>query len=403
MPLFIFSRMLTSLLSLLMLGAAAYLLWSWYEGRWFTDALGVLVHEREPWRLWTGLGLAAWSFLGGRLLPFVLARRDTRPSRAAHGRGEMLPMPSGSQVWVERTGREAGPTILLTHGWGMDSTFWNYAKEDLGDRFSIVAWDLPGLGRSKLAPSGRVCLEDFARDLADLAQRLGGVRPILVGHSIGGMTLQTLVRDHPEIADRLGGLVLVDTTHTNPLRTMIASGLATALRPVLEIAMRLTVWLEPLVWLMNWQSYLSGSAHLAHRLGFGRYVTRSQLEHATLLSTRNRPGVEARGNLAMFRWDATGALGRLRTPTLVIAGDADIVTKLDANRRIADSSPLAQLRVAEGANHLGPLERADLYDRWIGEFAQAAQARPGRMAGQGEARGRSGPDIDRARPTGPIA
>jgi len=49
----------------------------------------------------------------------------------------------------------------------MDSTFWRYARQDLADRFRLVLWDLPGLGKSK-AGGGReaVNLGAFATDLA---------------------------------------------------------------------------------------------------------------------------------------------------------------------------------------------------------------------------------------------
>jgi pimeloyl-ACP methyl ester carboxylesterase len=373
MPLFSIAKFLTSLLSLLILAAAAYLLWSWYAGQWVADDAARLLRLREPWRLWTGAALAAWSFLGRPVIVRLLARPDERPTSAVRGEGRMVASASGASLYVERAGLPAGPPIILTHGWGMDSTFWNYAKTDLGDRFQLIVWDLPGLGRSKLAPHGEVSLSGFAADLETLVAELGGRKPVLVGHSIGGMTIQTLIRDRPEVMQRLAGLVLLDTTYTDPLRTMIAGGLMTALKPVIAGAMRLTVWLHPLVTLSKWQSYLSGSAHLAHRLGFGRHVTRSQLEHVTLLSTRNPAAVEAKGNLAMFGWDATGALGRLAIPALVIAGDRDIVTRLEANRRIAEESPRARLEVVEGANHLGPMERADVYDRLIADFVLAVQ------------------------------
>lgn len=231
---------------------------------------------------------------------------------------------------------------------------------------------------------------------------------MLVGHSIGGITIQTLIRDHPDIQQRLAAIVLLNTTHTNPLRTMVFSGLMRTLqRPLLEPAMKLMMALHPLVWAMKWQSYLSGSAHLAHRLGFGRYVTRSQLEHATLLSTRNSPRVQARGNLAMFHWDATGALARLRIPCLVIGGDKDIVTKLEGNQAIARSSELARLEVVEGANHMGPMERADLYNDLIADFTlqvqpsatidvgppKAVEADDGRAAGETRPWGSSIPPL----------
>lgn len=110
----------------------------------------------------------------------------------------------------------------------------------------------------------------------------------------------------------------MNTTYTNPLATMILPRLALALRPVLELAFRLDVLLLPLAWLSSWQSYLSGSSHVANRITHGPRVTRSQLEHVTLLGTRNSPAVIARGNLAMFRWNGEGALAQTAVPVLIL-------------------------------------------------------------------------------------
>ena len=375
MPLFSIVRFFTTLLSLVILAAAGYLLWSWYQGDLYRDAAGYLHRHRDAWRLWTGAALLAWTFLGRSILPLILARPDARPSKPERGNGQTVASPTGASIYVESHGRpEAGP-IILTHGWGMDSTFWYYARQDLGDRFRLILWDLPGLGKSRPADKRQISLDAFAAELAALVEGCGSQRPVLVGHSIGGMTIQTLLLKYPQLHRKIAGVVLLNTTFTNPLKTMICSGLMQALqKPVLEPAMKLVEALQPLVWLMNWQSYLSGSAHLASRIGFGRYVTRSQLDHSTLLSVRNPPGVEARGNLAMFHWDASDALRGSPVPALVIGGDMDIVTKLEANRAIADESELATLKVVEGVNHMGPMERADVYNPMIAAFALQCQA-----------------------------
>jgi pimeloyl-ACP methyl ester carboxylesterase len=406
MPLLAIARFFTILLSLAVLAAAGYLLWSWYDGDLVRDAAGQPLRERESWRLWAGLGLLAWSFFGRRLTPLVLARPDRRRSKPERGRGEMIPSPTGSSLYVETYGPAGAPRIILTHGWGMDSTFWHYARQDLGDRFQLVLWDLPGLGRSKAAGKPAIDLSAFATDLAHLIETTGGRPVVLVGHSIGGMTIQTLIRDHPQMQSRVAGVVLLNTTYTNPLKTMILSDLLQALqRPVLEPAMKLTAALQPLAWLSKWQSYLSGSAHLAQRLGYGKFVTRSQLEHTTLLATRNPPAALARGDLAMFHWDATGALLRSRTPALVVGGDKDIVTKLEASRAIAEETDLASLVVVEGVNHMGPMERADLYNQMIGDFALAVQPSASADLRRADREGKADlfpsagrPDPDRPRP-----
>jgi pimeloyl-ACP methyl ester carboxylesterase len=373
MPLLSFIRFLAAIVSAALLAVAAYLLWTWYQGEWVRDVSGPLVRVRETWRLWAGAGLLAWSFLGRLVLPFLLAKSGGRPTRAQPGQGQRSTGASGSLLYVERHGPVGAPIVVFTHGWGMDLTFWDYAKQDLADRFRLVLWDLPGLGRSKPPANGEISVSNFASDLRGLLESLD--RPaVLVGHSIGGMILQTLARDHPDAMDRVAGIVLLNTTYTNPLKTMVLSRLVLALqKPLLEPATHLTIWLQPLVWLSKWQSYLSGSVHAAMRLGFGKFVTRSQLEHTALLATRAPPAVEAKGDLAMFRWDATGALAHLRKPVLVIGGDLDIVTKLEASRSIAAEIGGAELRVMEDVNHMGPMEGADLYNDAIAAFALSVQ------------------------------
>ncbi|RZJ01698.1 MAG: alpha/beta hydrolase [Brevundimonas sp.] len=378
MPLSFLASLGFGLFSLAVLGSGGYLAWSWFEGDIVQNVDGTLQRVREDWRLWTALALIGWSFLGRIIVPLLLARPDTERTRAERGAGQMIDGAGDAPLYVESHGDPAAPPLVLIHGWGLDSTIWYYARRHLARRFRIIVWDLPGLGRSTAKGRDAVALSSFALDLKSVIGLAGGRPVVLVGHSIGGMTIQTLARDDPAFFNReVAGSVLLNTTYTNPLETMILSGLVKALRwPVLEPLMRLAMWLQPLAWLGAWQSYFSGSAHMANRLGFGRFVTRSQLEHTTLLATRNPPGVLARGNLAMFRWDATAALRDIKTPVLVVGGDKDIVTKLEASETITTTAPAARLQVVEGVNHMGFLERAEIYNEAIATFAASVQPAP---------------------------
>lgn len=378
MPLLIIFRFVFMLLSLCLLGVAAYLLWNWYDGDLVRQADGDLVRIRTDWFLWAGIALLGLSLLGRPLISPLLGKADTDPTSAVRSGGTMVAGASGSNLYVEQLGSAGAPPIVLVHGWAMDSTIWFYAKRDLARNFRVLCWDLPGMGRSTPASPSAIGLTEFAQDLRTVIGLAGDRKVVLVGHSIGGMTIQTLARDDPAFFNaHVAGTVLVNTTYTNPLKTMILSGLAQAIRwPLLEPLMRLAILLQPLVWLSAWQSYLSGGAHMANRLGFGKYVTRSQLEHTTLLSTRNSPGNIHRGNLAMFRWDATKAMAHITSPLLVLAGDLDIVTKPEAGRTIAHDHGRGMYSGFEGANHMGFLERPDAYNAAIADFATTAHAGP---------------------------
>ena len=362
-------RAIFTIVSVALLVAAVVLLGNWYGGDRVQTADGVIHIHRDNWNLWTGIALLAWSFLGRIPILFMLARKDTDPMRPRRDNGQTVESPTGATLYTEQHGRADAKTVILTHGWSMDSTIWHYAKRDLGEHYRVLTWDLPGLGLSKQAKRG-VSLPRYAEDLKGLIAQASNQPVMLVGHSIGGMIIETLTRDDPAFfARHVDRVVLLNTTYTNPLKTMILSGLLQTLRkPLIVPMMYLQIWLMPLVWLMQWQSYMSGSQHIAIRFGFGRFVTRSQLDHTALLMTRNSPAVVAHGDLAMLRWDGTQGLPHLTVPTLVVGGDADIVTKLSASEHIAAAVPSGRLHTVGGVNHMGPVEQAPVYHDLITAF-----------------------------------
>jgi pimeloyl-ACP methyl ester carboxylesterase len=371
MPLIFVLRALFSLFSLVIIAGAAWLIWTWYRGEPVIDQLGNAYTLHEQWRLWVGLALAALSLGGGGLVLRPLLGGKGRHLSARHEAGKHIESTTGASLYVQRLGPPSAATIILTHGWGLDSTIWQYAKEDLGHRFQLVLWDLPGLGRSKAGKNG-LSLSTLAADLEAVIRASRGNHVFLVGHSIGGMTIQTLAKERPAAFGNVAGVVLVNTTHTDPLKTMILPRLMQALRfPIIQPAMYLTKWLLPLSWLSAWQSYLSGTAHLANRLGFGKRVSGAQLEHTVLVQTRNSPAVQADGNLAMFDWDATDTLPDFPVPLLILAGSLDIVTKPEASRTISELVPGSRLQVIEGSNHMGFLENPEAYNQAIGDFVGA--------------------------------
>lgn len=376
-------RLAACLVSLAVLSIAVWLLWTWQAGEVLYDPGAGLVVHRDPWRLWTGLALLAWSFLGRFVATALVARPDREGGLSpAPRRQGLLGAPSGDVLYVQMFGPEGARPIILTHGWGLDASMWRYATRDLAGRHQLVLWDLPGLGRSRAASHAPITLERYAADLAFLIEQTGPKKPVLVGHSIGGMIIQTLLRDRPDLQDRIAGVVLANTTYANPLRTMALSRLWLALqKPLVEPLLVLAGRIGLLLWPFMWQSYLSGWAHLSQRAGFGRFVTRSQLEQTTRLVTRNPPSIQAMGNRAMLRWDAQGALGRTRLPALIIGASADIVTRPEASHRIAGETAQGRLQIVEGANHMGPLERHDLYNLMIATFAEGlASPRQGHEA-----------------------
>jgi pimeloyl-ACP methyl ester carboxylesterase len=332
----------------------------------------------------SGVALLSLAFVGGlarRFASMMLGGPKTAPGTVADeprdqrtGDVHRINRPDGTELRVECYGPPEAPPIVMTHGWGCDSTEWFYAKQNLASRFRLILWDEPGLGLSKKPGNNDFSVEKLAADL-EAVLRFAGDRPaILVGHSIGGMITLTFCKNfHESLGRRVAGLVLAHTSYTNPIRTTKMAGFYTALeKPVVVPLLHLTIGLWPLVWVMNWLSYLNGSAHRSTRKdSFAGTETRGQLDFFARFMPRGRPDVLARGMLGMIRYDASETLPRICVPTLVIVGDQDATTLPEAGRHIARNVSGARLATLSPAKHLGLIEQHDRFDELVAEFADA--------------------------------
>ena len=316
--------------------------------------------------------MALWS-LGGRFISLPLLRRSgaDEPKTLRTGTVKRLQRPDGSEIQVEFYGPEDGQPIIMSHGWGPNSTVWYYAKRQLSERFRLILWDLPGLGKSSKPKNNDYSLEKYARDLEAVVALAGDKPVILLGHSIGGMITLTFCRLFPEqLRHRVAGLILVDTTYTNPVKTAIFSGVLRALqKPVLEPLLYLASFLSPILWLMTWLSYMNGSLYISVELsGFTGNETRGQLDFSALLSAKGSPGVLARGSLAMFNFDETATLGNINVPVLVVVGDSDIATVPAASKHIKAELPNAELVTLKPGGHMSLMEQNQQFAEAVFEF-----------------------------------
>lgn len=310
------------------------------------------------------VALAAISTGGGRGLLWLLLklRRGAAVEQGREGEVIRVPRPDGTELQVEVSGPADGPLVVLTHGWGSSAAAWGHMRNALHDRYRVVAWDLRGLGRSTGPRDRNFELGRMADDLRAVMDAVGGGPAVLVGHSIGGMIQLTLAQDHPaELGTRVGGLVLVHTTPTNPTRTTQFGGLLAAVqKPVLEPLAWLMIVFAPVVWVMNALSYLNGSSHWSNfRVAFSWTGTWEQVEFVTRYTLEIWPAAYARGCLAMFRYDATGVLGRIAVPTLVVAADRDRMTVPAASEAIRAGIRGAEMFTLSPSGHMGPIQRPD--------------------------------------------
>ena len=114
-------------------------------------------------------------------------------------------MINGVNYHYYRAGNGPTPLVFL-HGIADDGLCWPLLAEALADDYALYLVDLRGHGKSD-APSSGYTMTNMCDELAALTKQLKLEKPIMVGHSMGGILLLTLAGLHPELP---GALILED-------------------------------------------------------------------------------------------------------------------------------------------------------------------------------------------------
>jgi len=96
----------------------------------------------------------------------------------------------------------SGPAVILLHGFAETSRMWNPILPALGQKFTVIAPDLPGIGDSSI-PSGTMDMKAAAIQIHDLARSLGVKKARVVGHDIGLMVAYAYAAQFPSEVEKL--------------------------------------------------------------------------------------------------------------------------------------------------------------------------------------------------------
>lgn len=105
------------------------------------------------------------------------------------------------------------PAFIFVHGWCCNYTFFQPQFDHFKSSHRVVAIDLRGCGASD-KPKDGYDIPTLADDVAAVSSGLGLSRPVLVGHSLGGMIAIELAARHPLL---VGAVVAVDPGPIDPL------------------------------------------------------------------------------------------------------------------------------------------------------------------------------------------
>jgi len=118
----------------------------------------------------------------------------------------------GLRLYYERAG-SGEPELLFVPGWCCDRTAFRPQFEHFAQAHAVTALDLRGCGESD-RPEGGYTIPDFADDVARFCSHVGIDKPVVAGHSLGGMIAVELAARHPSVP---AALVLVDPGPIDPL------------------------------------------------------------------------------------------------------------------------------------------------------------------------------------------
>jgi 3-oxoadipate enol-lactonase len=257
---------------------------------------------------------------------------------------------SDGRFSYEAAGDAALPALVFLHGIGGAARAWRGQIEAFSGRYRAIAWDMPGYGGSAPLPS--VSIAALADALRDFLQQVGATKPVLVGHSIGGMIVQQLLVSSPDIA---GAVVLAQTSPAfgkadgDWQKSFIDARLGPLDRGETMVSLAPTLVKE-----------LVGDTPDASGMDLARDCM-AAVPEATYRATM----------LALLGFDQRSALKNIALPCLVLSGSKDNNAPAPMMAKMASYIPQATYVELEGVGHLANLERPGEFNAALDQFLRA--------------------------------
>src|SRR5436305_1075075 len=263
---------------------------------------------------------------------------------------------SDGRFSYEAKGAADLPPLVFLHGIGGAARAWRGQLDAFGDRYRAIAWDMPGYGGSAPLPS--LSIPALADALKDFLQQLGAVKPVLVGHSIGGMIVQQLLAHDRLIAEYI---VLAQTSP--------AFGRSDGDWQQQFLDARLGP-------LDRGETLASLAPKLvADIVGDDPDPAGIELACACMASV---PEASYRAAMtSMLGFDLRKSLPHICVPTLAIAGSKDNNAPAPMVKKMASFIPNATYVELEGVGHLAALEQPGEFNAVLDDFLRMASPATG--------------------------
>ncbi len=264
---------------------------------------------------------------------------------------------NGIDLYYEEHG--SGDPLLLIMGLAADSVAWMFQLPEFSQHYRTLVFDNRGVGRSS-KPAGPYSIAQMADDAAGLLDRVGIERAHVVGVSMGGMIAQELALRHPR---RVRGLVLA-CTYAKPdtgVERQFESSL-TAFGGSRGDSGELKVDLGALDPMMFFQ-------HLLPTVFNAQFIMTELPKLMQVFSGALQYGFSMDAILAQVvatqRHDTTERLDQIKSPTLVLTGDSDLLIPPSCSDTLAATIPGAKLVKISGGSHGFNFETPEVFNREV--------------------------------------
>ena len=321
------------------------------------------------------VGLAAERYAVGRSFRGVDDSEADEPFGELHGAVVPVTSSDGVRLHVEVDGPALSPrtvppvTVVFSHGLALSQDSWHYQRRDLADLADdgarLVFWDQRGHGRSGRGKGEDATIDQLGRDLLAVLDATAPRGPVvLIGHSMGGMTVMALAEQHPELfgdPERVVGVALVCTS-PGRLAEVTFGVPAAAGRALRRAAPKALTALNRQPGLVSRSRDLGADIEfvLTKRYSFASDVPPSLVRFASRMHEETPLDVLAELFPAFDAHDKLDALEVLNgVETLILAGERDRMTPADHSREMVERVPGAELVILPEAGHLLMLEHHD--------------------------------------------
>ena len=270
-------------------------------------------------------------------------------------------------------------TVVLVHGYALNLDCWHFQRQHLRGKRRIVLYDQRSHGRSSRSSVENANIEQLGRDLKTVLDQLAPEGPlVLVGHSMGGLTIMALAEQHPELfGDRVVGAALVSTTAggLRPHR-IISSLIPDSVGG--QVGARLMAALSRAPELVDSARRRGSNIGflVTDRFAFGEDVPASYVEFVDEMLAGTPFEVLAEFFPHFEKLDKFAVLHCFeKIPTTVLCGTKDLLTSVGHSRKLAKRVAGARLVEVSGAGHMVILERADKVNAAVSDLVAAAERR----------------------------